>query len=95
MATQTGPEKQPLTYEQITRLCHAVAIDLAEQGETANVLMVLMQDISEHGSENAETIANMLLAQLFMWRPEHDQAQERYVEQQRLSVFTILKGGMA
>ena len=84
----------PLTYEQIDSLARGIAMDLTEYEETAMPLMLLMRDISVHGNENAETIANLLNGYLFMWQPEGDAAEEAHVEEYRRRFLAgELKGG--
>jgi hypothetical protein len=83
----------PLTYEQIDSLARSIAVDLAEH-VAAMPLMLLMDDISQHGNENAETIANVLNGYLFMWQPAGDAAEEVHVEQYRRRFLAgKLKGG--
>jgi hypothetical protein len=63
----------PLTYGQIDALARGIATDLTEHEETAMPLMLLMDDISNHGNNNAETIANLLNGYLFivvLWTPD-------------------------
>ncbi len=91
---QTIKRPAPLTYQEIDTLTKAIAIDLAgDQGDetTANMLMVLFNDIANHPKVNAETIANLITSYLFMWTSgEQDAAEALYVQNVRRN---LLEGG--
>jgi hypothetical protein len=80
---KTTNNRQPLTYEQIDALACGIAQDLTDHEGTAQALMLLMSDASKYPSEQAESIANLLLTYLFAWQPASDTAEREYVEKYR------------
>lgn len=90
------PDADKLSYREVERLAAGLASDLMSNiPPTGGVLMVLMQEISNHPFDpsHVEMVANHINSRLFAWTQEADDAEQRYIALQRAKY--VGEGGAA